>query len=275
MDVLKIVRYVFALVGAVLIIGAVLAVQSTRSFLTDSVSTRGTVQELVARSSTTSDRRTTTITYAPVVQFSTPQGETVTFVSSTASDPPDYQVGETVEVLYSRTDPHRARIHDWFSLWGPTTILAGLGSVFFAIGAGLTLAAFRGRRGHRRADRPGPARPKVARVEVAKPEAARPEAAKSEVPRPEVELRSHGVLVQADIQRVEPTHTYCDNGSENHRIIAQWLDPDRHEIQIFTSEDIPFDPAAYLAGKKIDVYIAPGDPGHYYMDVSFLPTLAP
>jgi hypothetical protein len=79
------------------------------------------------------------------------------------------------------------------------------------------------------------------------------------------------VRVKADIQRVRPTGTFAPNGSENHRIVAQWLDPDRHEVQVFTSDDIPYDPTPYLTGTTIDVYIAPDDPAHHYVDVSFLP----
>lgn len=244
MDVVKIVRFVFGVVGAGLLVGALFAVQNTRSFLGEAVSGDGTVMDLVESrsSSDTGDR----YSYAPVVRFVTDRGETVTFTSSVSSNPPSYHVGEAVDVLYSPAEPQRARIHDWFSLWGLASILGVMGTVFSTVGIGLVVAggrSSRGRRGSRDA-RAG---------------------------RPRVELRSHGALVEADVQEVQsgdglPAGTY--------RIVAQWLNPDTHELHLFTSEDIPFDPTRHMTSDKIKVYIAPDDPRQHYMDISFLPRMA-
>jgi hypothetical protein len=249
MDVVKVIRYLFGLVGAGLLIGAFLVVQNTRSFLEDAVSAQGVVLDLVGRSGSTSSG--TSYTYAPRVRFVTAAGRTVTFVSSTSSNPPDYQVGETVEVLYPADAPERARLDGWFSLWGAAAILGGMGSVFSGISVGLTVAASRGRRKGRTAPH---------REQAGPPEG-----------RPRVDLVSRGVRVEADVQRVEPTHHYLSNGSAIYRIVAQWLDPDRHEVRIFTSEDIPFDPTAFLPGRTVTVHIAPDDPSQNYVDLSFLP----
>ncbi len=234
-DVVKIVRYVFGVVGAGLLVGALFAVQNTRSFVGEAVSAQGTVVDLVqSRSSSDSGDR---YTYAPVVRFDTAQGETVTFTSSVASSPPSYRVGETVDLLYSPTEPKRARIRDWFSLWGVATILGSLGTVFSAVSIGLTVIGIRSRRARR----------------------------------PRVELASQGALVEADFQGVEPSDGLSGEG---YRIVAQWLNPDTHELYLFRSEDIPFDPTRHITSDKIKVYIAPNDPTQHYMDISFLPRMA-
>ena len=69
-------------------------------------------------------------TYAPVVQFRTQAGQQVTFRSRYFRNPPAYQVGETVTVLYLPEDPHHAEIR------GSGRILDGL---FLALGGALIL----------------------------------------------------------------------------------------------------------------------------------------
>lgn len=282
MDVVRIVGSVFGVVGLGLLAGAGLAVQSTQSFLADAVSAPGTVQGLVARTSTDSDGHRST-TYAPEVRFTTAEGRDITFVSATSSSPPDHQVGDAVEVLYRPQDPAGARIHDWFSLWGLPTILGGMGTVFTVVGGGLAVATLRGRRtatalAARGVGAGGPAEPDdLMPDDVTADEAddvddvdEEQESATASNPG----LREHGVRVHADVQHVRPTGTYAANGSENHRVVAQWLDPDRHEVRVFASEEVPFDPTPYLTGKTVDVYIDPHDASRHYVDLSFLPPAA-
>ena len=49
-------------------------------------------------------------TYTPVVQFSTPNGESIVFTSSYSSSPPAFDVGETVMVVYPPDNPTNAII---------------------------------------------------------------------------------------------------------------------------------------------------------------------
>lgn len=61
--------------------------------------------------------------YAPVVEFCTPEGKTVRFVDGVGTIPPDYEVGVEVKVLYDPDDVHSARVASWKRLWlGPTII---------------------------------------------------------------------------------------------------------------------------------------------------------
>lgn len=48
--------------------------------------------------------------YAPVVQFKTENGQSVTFTSSYSANPPSYDVGDTVTVVYPLETPEDAII---------------------------------------------------------------------------------------------------------------------------------------------------------------------
>ena len=76
--------------------------------------------------------------YSPVVEF-TAGGQTHSFESGNASDPPAYDVGEEVSVLYDPANPETAQIDSFFERWLfpiiiiPAMILAALIVNFFMI----------------------------------------------------------------------------------------------------------------------------------------------
>ncbi len=114
--------------GLVLLAVAGYSVVETRSFLASVVAVEGTVIDL--------HRDHTDGAYFPVVRFRARTGETVEFRSSVGSKPPSYDQGETVTVLYDESDPYRAEIDSFFTLWFGV-IFSGLIGLFFA-GAGAT-----------------------------------------------------------------------------------------------------------------------------------------
>jgi Protein of unknown function (DUF3592) len=67
--------------------------------------------------------------YFPVFTFRDAQGAEHTIHSSSGSFPPDYEVGDTVPVLYSPTDPTNAKIGSLFSVWGISLITGILGGI--------------------------------------------------------------------------------------------------------------------------------------------------
>lgn len=141
MKTLAIVKYVFALIGIGMLVGAFFLYESTSTFLDGATRADGTVVDLVR------SRSSDSTTYKPVVHFTTQTGEMVEFISSTGSNPPSYSKGEKVEVLYLPAKPQNAKINSFFSLWGGAVIVGGLGSVFFLIGAGIILVTIlKGRR---------------------------------------------------------------------------------------------------------------------------------
>jgi hypothetical protein len=133
--------------GAVfLVIGLILAGISV-SFLADAERARGTVVELEWRSdnngaSRKSRENNRPVAY-PVVEFTAADGMPRTFRSSTGSNPPSYEQGERVEVLYRADSPEDARINGFASLWLLPLIFGGIGLVIGGIG---TAVAVLGRR---------------------------------------------------------------------------------------------------------------------------------
>jgi 4-amino-4-deoxy-L-arabinose transferase-like glycosyltransferase len=66
--------------------------------------------------------------YSPVVEF-TADGQTYTFESSNASDPPRYKVGEQVTVVYLPENPQRAEVEGGSFWW----LWAGLAVLFVVL----------------------------------------------------------------------------------------------------------------------------------------------
>ena len=101
---------VLALAVALLVAGAATLLHTMR-FVQGAERTTGTVIDLSEDFS--SDDGTV---YYPVVRFTTAEGRTVEFRSSTGSSPPP-DVGDRVEVLYDSDDPQDAQLSGFFDLW--------------------------------------------------------------------------------------------------------------------------------------------------------------
>lgn len=176
-------------------------------------------------------------TYAPVVRFVTDTGETIEFKSNTSSNPPSYTNGERVEVLYSPLAPRDAKIDGFFSLWAGPIMFGAVGSIFLVVGAGIILSA----------------------VHKARKAA---------------DLKHNGKRILTSVQRVALNENLKVNGKNPYRIFTQWKNPATSETRVFESDYVWFDPSAYLNGRNIAVFVAPGDPKRYYVDLSFLPKSA-
>ena len=241
MKTLTVIKYVFALIGAGMLIGALVAYSHARSFVAHAIHAEGTVVALEPRVDTRHDSNNNTytngsVTWAPRVRFSH-DGQAIEFIGSTSSNPPSYHVNETVPILFEESNPYGAKLDTFFSVWIAPLILGLIGAVFFLTGA-LMIGISRSQA--RTADR----------------------------------LRHEGVAVDADLQGVNMNTSVSVNGRNPFRITAQWQDPSTSRVYVFVSHNIWFDPSKYVTGKNIRVYIAPGNPKRYYVDLSFLPELA-
>jgi hypothetical protein len=129
-----------------LVVGLILAGVSV-SFLADAERARGTVVALEWRNdhsgATRKQRQNDQPTAYPVVEFTSTDGTPRTFRDSTGSNPPSYEEGERVEVLYRADAPEDARINGFASLWLLPLIFGGIGLVIVGIG---TAVAIVGRR---------------------------------------------------------------------------------------------------------------------------------
>lgn len=229
--IIRVVPYVFALAGVGMLAGSVFLYKTTSSFLAEAIKAPGTVVELVASQSSDGT------TYRPIVQFKRQNGQTVTFESSTGSNPPSYSQGQRVEVFYRPTAPQDAEINDFFSLWGPPAICGTLGAAFFAFGGGFILASRLRKRMN-------------------------------------AYLQENGRRIETDFQSVELNTSFTVNGRHPFRIVTQWQNPTTSELHVFRSDDIWFDPTNYIKSKKIAVFTDENNLKRYYVDLSFLPKLA-
>jgi Protein of unknown function (DUF3592) len=179
-------------------------------------------------------KKSTDSTYAPVVKFMTTAGEPIEFISSLSSYPPDYKRGQKVEVLYRANDPQMAAIGDAKSLWFGWKVLTTLGA--FCSLTGAALWAYGARKTRLLAH-----------------------------------LKRNGTPVQADVMSVERNTMYSYNDQHPFVIAAQWQDPATKTVHVFKSENIWFDPAAHVEGKKIEVIVDQNNPKRYHMDLTSLP----
>jgi len=228
----SIAKYLFVLVGTGMLIGAMAWHSSTRQFLAHASRTQGTVVALLPHYS----NNNTSITYSPVVRFNN-GSQDIQFNSSSSRNPPGYNIGATVPVLYRDSNPYDARIDSFFSIWGGTLILGLLGGVFLLVGAGLIYVPLR----QARADD---------------------------------HLRHEGIPVQAHFQSVQLMSNIQINGRNPYRVLAQWQDPRTSRVHVFASHNLWFDPTDYIKQKEIQVFLERGNPKSYYVDLSFLPELA-
>jgi hypothetical protein len=85
------------------------------------------------------------------------------------------------------------------------------------------------------------------------------------------DLKLHGTRLLTTVQRIERNENVKMNGVDPYRIFTEWTNPAKGEIRRFESDYVWLDPATYLSGRNIPVYVAPGDPDVYYVDLSLLP----
>ena len=102
----------------------------TSVFLLRSVATKGTVVRLLP----VEDNEAGTINYAPVFSFTSEDGQNHTIRSGVTSDPPEFDEGEVVRVLYIRSNPTGAKIGSFLQLWFAAIIFSGLGMFFSVLG---------------------------------------------------------------------------------------------------------------------------------------------
>jgi hypothetical protein len=121
---------VFPFLGIILLAISYFAYRSNERALETGVLTTGVVVGMEERYDSDGTM------YAPIVRFTTTQGEVVEFTSSTWRHPAAYESGDTVEILYQPNDPRGAVIDSAFERYGTPAILGFVG-LCIAIGGGL------------------------------------------------------------------------------------------------------------------------------------------
>ncbi len=129
-------RLVAVILGVVAVVLGVICgvlVVRTQAFLADSSIASGQVIGLVSRQSCDEDddgHRTCSTVYAPRVRFTTADGRQVIFVSGTASNPPEHEEGDRIDVRYRANDPSDAVIDSVTGVWLGAIITGGIAALF-------------------------------------------------------------------------------------------------------------------------------------------------
>lgn len=232
MKTINIIKYLFTIIGAIILLGTSFMYKNTRGFIDKSITSQATVIDLVYSRSSSSN----SVMYTPVVQFTDGNGNEIEFLSSSSSNPPSYNVGEEIEVLYNQENPNEAKIKSYFSIWGGVTILGILGFIFFGVGGSIFLYY----------------KIKSNKLKY---------------------LKQNGIRIESDFQGVQINNSLSVNGRNPFQIVSHWQNPTTSKLHIFTSDNIWFNPSDYITDDKIKVLIDRNNPKKYSIDLSFLPTL--
>ena len=119
---------VFGGVGFLLTALALFFLVRTRIFINNSQQTQGTITQMVYSHDSDSSG------YTPVFRFRTLQGQEVEVSGNIRTNPPQFKVGQTIDVLYDPENPQKARIKKWFNLYFVPLLLGFLGLIFGGIG---------------------------------------------------------------------------------------------------------------------------------------------
>jgi hypothetical protein len=126
------IQYGIAVIGVVSIIYSVFSYIRIRRFLSRCTETRG---EVIRLERTRSSGEFASYDYAPVFQFQTSGGESVTVTSNMSSSPAGFDVGQRVLVRYDPANPSDAKIHTLFQTWGGFALPLAIGVFFlFVVG---------------------------------------------------------------------------------------------------------------------------------------------
>jgi len=233
MKTMQLILGIFTVIGLVLLVGGGVSFQHTRRFLATAVSVPGVVTENVWQDLRPSNNAVRGDFY-PRIRFRTRDGQEISLITNTGSNPPSFRVNEPVAILYDPQQPYHASIQSFSELWFLPTLLGGMGIIFCSVG--LVAPIWKVLNTHKNAW-----------------------------------LEQNGRRIQAEFTRVELNTSVRVNGRSPYRLVCQWLDPATTQMHVFHSANIWYDPTDYLSRKTLEVLFDPNNPHRYLVETSFLP----
>ncbi|MBW8688000.1 DUF3592 domain-containing protein [Chitinophaga rhizophila] len=220
---------IFLAVGFILLLVAGFLTYNTKKFERTALKANGRVVDLVENRNSSGGKSSRT--YSPVVIYTDDKGVEHRYIASFSSNPPAYEVGETVVIYYDPWDPDNAAIAGWGSYLG-AIIVGGIGLLFTLISLGFHAVR------------------KIRHASNAR-------------------LKESGQLVLADFISVDINEYVSVNNRHPFFIRCEWKDPLTGEKKAFKSGFLWSDPTPRIgAGKKISVYIDGDNPKKYYVDIT-------
>jgi len=119
---------ILGFVGSILVVLALFFLVRTRLFISRSQQVKGTVTQMVFTDDAEGGG------YSPMFRFRTLEGQEVEVTESLITNPPQFKVGQIVDVLYDTNNPKKARIKKGFNLYFVPGLLGCMGLLFGGIG---------------------------------------------------------------------------------------------------------------------------------------------
>jgi hypothetical protein len=129
----------FLLVGIGMFIWSILWFSNRISNLENYVLTQGTVVEFEK----SNDAENGGYVYSPIVSFKDRNGLEHIYNSGHASDPPAYEIGESVELYYNSKDPEDVFLNSFIEKWVIGIALVVVGLVLIPLGIWIVISVFR------------------------------------------------------------------------------------------------------------------------------------
>lgn len=120
---------VFGGIGLILLAIAGYVYWREQTFLTSAETVTGTVVNLDMSSSSEGGT-----TFCPIIEFTTKAGEDVRYFGNVCSNPPDYEIGDQVEVYYDPQDIGHVQMKSFWSQYVGVLVLSCIGLPFFLLG---------------------------------------------------------------------------------------------------------------------------------------------
>ena len=122
----------FSTSGTLCVIIAAGFAAHTAYFVHSALRATGTVVEITSVASGSGEDQT--IGYAPVFRFQAADGHTYTVISNTSTNPPEFSDGETITVLYKKSNPAGATPDAFWQLWTTPFVLVLVGAIHGVLG---------------------------------------------------------------------------------------------------------------------------------------------
>ncbi|RMG57959.1 MAG: DUF3592 domain-containing protein [Gammaproteobacteria bacterium] len=166
------------------------------------------------------------------VRFTDNKGQIREFTDRTAANPPLYDRGQQVVVLYDPKNPLNARVDGGFK-YLPSVVTGFIGTAFLLPGLIMLGVLVKGSSRRR--------------------------------------LRENGQRIEATVVDIERNGRIEVNGRSPWVLRAHWKHPASGQTLLFESENLWINPEPFLGRKTVTVFLDPRNPKRYWVDTSFLP----
>ncbi len=123
----------FAAVGVIVLIFGAFVFNSESSFLNSSDHAQGTVVDQLWKTVDDEDG-VTEVTYPIIEYVNARTGKAIRATGSVGSYPPDFNVGDRVEILYDPRNPGLVTVNTFWDIWMGSIITLILGTAFTIVG---------------------------------------------------------------------------------------------------------------------------------------------